>query len=336
MTRRDEGASPETRKGDETPRGEVAGIRAAASPADRAARVDALRRARPQRRFLRFSLFLLGALFAYAWASGAFTFVDLGTERAQRNLTRFLEEIRPYPLQGVPWDFSVYVTWFRDVILPHTGVALLATLALSVAAIFVAAFLGAALAPFAARTLATPSPYLSAGQAPRAATRLFWRGAVIVSRALFVFTRSVPEYVWAFLFLSTLGVGPWPAVLALATHNMGILGRLYAESIENSPGASSVHFRATGASRAQIYFASLLPGALGRYLLYFFYRWETCVREATVLGLLGFVSLGWFIQDARAGVRYDEMFHFILLGSVLIVFGDVVSGWVRKRIRQSV
>ncbi|MEZ4648289.1 MAG: ABC transporter permease subunit [Candidatus Eisenbacteria bacterium] len=302
----------------------------------RDARVDALRRARPQRRLLRVSLLLLGVLLVYAAFFGAFSFGDLGTERAARNLARFLQEIRPYPLQGRAWDFSIYGTWFRDVILPHTGVALLATLALSVAAICVAAFFGALLAPLAARTLSTPSPYVSAGPRPRGASRYFWQGTVLTVRAFFVFTRSVPEYVWAFLFLSTLGVGPWPAVLALATHNAGILGRLYAESIENSPGAASVHLRATGATRAQIYLVSLLPGALGRYLLYFFYRWETCVREATVLGLLGFVSLGWFIQDARAGVRYDEMFHFILLGSVLIVVGDVVSGWVRKRIRQSV
>ena len=69
--------------------------------------------------------------------------------------------------------------------------------------------------------------------------------------------------------------------------------------------------------------------------MYFFYRWETCVREATVLGLLGFVSLGWYIQQARAGVRYDEMVLFVLLGALLILVGDLVSAAARALIRRA-
>ena len=74
--------------------------------------------------------------------------------------------------------------------------------------------------------------------------------------------------------------------------------------------------------------------AMPRFLMFFFYRWETCVREATVLGMLGLVSLGFWIQDARARNIYDEMFLFILLGAGLILLGDQLSAIARKFIRK--
>jgi phosphonate transport system permease protein len=89
-----------------------------------------------------------------------------------------------------------------------------------------------------------------------------------------------------------------------------------------------------GASRRQIAALFLPPLALPRFLLYFFYRFETCVREATVLGMLGVVSLGYWIQDARARQHYDEMILFVALGAALVLLADVVSmvarGWLRR------
>lgn len=59
------------------------------------------------------------------------------------------------------------------------------------------------------------------------------------------------------------------------------------------------------------------------------------MREATVLGMLGFVSLGWYLQQARAAARYDELLFFVLLGSAIILAGDALSGLVRHRLRQA-
>jgi phosphonate transport system permease protein len=64
-----------------------------------------------------------------------------------------------------------------------------------------------------------------------------------------------------------------------------------------------------------------------------FVRWETCIREATVVGLLGVVSLGWFIRDARSRTHYDEMVALIVVGALLILVGDALSIWLRARIR---
>ena len=124
-------------------------------------------------------------------------------------------------------------------------------------------------------------------------------------------------------------------MLALALHNSGIIGKLSAEVIEDLPREQLRSLTSIGASRLQIVMAAVAPAALPRLLLFFFYRWETCVREATVLGMLGIVSLGFWIQDARARNFYDEMFFLILLGAFIVMIGDVVSTLVRAYVRRA-
>ena len=77
-----------------------------------------------------------------------------------------------------------------------------------------------------------------------------------------------------------------------------------------------------------------MPVALPRFLLYFFYRFETCVREATVLGMLGIASLGHEIVEARAKHFYDELLLLVAFGVVMVLLGDLAShlarGWIRR------
>src|SRR5690606_26000289 len=103
-------------------------------------------------------------------------------------------------------------------------------------------------------------------------------------RAGLVFLRAVPEYVWAFLLVTIFGPGAWPAVLALGIHNAGILGRLGGEVLENVEPPPARALRAIGASRRQVLLGALAPAAFPRGLAFHFYRFETCVREATILG----------------------------------------------------
>jgi len=301
--------------------------------AARDAEIRRLRRARPRRRGARASGLLVLGLVAWAWSGDTFRIAALFTDRAGRNVARFLGEIRPHPLQGREWDWGIWAEWVRDTFARSAAEAVGSTVALSMAAIVLAGVVAALLSLLAARNLAGPEPFAPAARPPSAVRRAAHRAAILTVRAVLVFVRAVPEYVWAFLLLTLLGVGAWPAVLALAIHNAGILGKLFAEVTENMDRGAAGALRATGASRAALVPLAVLPANLNRWLLYFFYRWETCVREATVLGLLGFVSLGWFIQDARAGVRYDEMVAWVALGAAIILAGDVVSGRVRRRIR---
>lgn len=300
-----------------------------------------LRRERPRSRLARFTVIALVALVAFAWLgrdrAGKRHF-DAGamfTERSRNNLERFTRELRPLPLQDTEWDTGVAVAWARETLAAHGTEAILTTLAMSIAAIVLAAAAAALLSMPAARNVATAEPFLPASSPPGRAARLLWRAVLTLTRLLLIFLRAIPEYVWAFIFLGLLGPGAWPAVLALAVHNTGILGKLSAEVIENLEPGPLKAMRAAGATRAQIGVAAIFPASLGRFLLYFFYRWETCVREATVLGLLGIVSLGYWIQDARARTHYDVMFLFILLGVVLILVGDFVSAIARSAIRRA-
>ncbi len=78
-----------------------------------------------------------------------------------------------------------------------------------------------------------------------------------------------------------------------------------------------------------------MPESFTRLLLYFLYRFETCVREATVLGMLGIASLGFLIDNARVARRHDEMFFLILVGAAIVVAGDLVSMAARRFARRA-
>lgn len=299
---------------------------------ERDAAIRSLHRRRPIDGFARASLSLLGALAVASWVGG-FDASDLLDARSSRNFARFLQDIRPWPLHGRSFDAGLFLQWWQDTLGGKAVSALVDTAALSIAAIVLAAIAAAVLALPAARNWATPEPYLPGPRRPGPAVRLGWSAVVAGARFVLIFVRAIPEYVWAFVLLPLVGPGPWPVVLALAVHNTGILGRLYAEIVENADKSAARALRASGATRLEIAAVALAPAHTGRALLYFFYRWETCVREATVLGLLGFVSLGWYVQEARAAARYDEMVQWILLGAALILAGDAVSGAVRRHLR---
>jgi phosphonate transport system permease protein len=297
-------------------------------------RVRALRRARPRSRFLRASVALLAALAAYAWLCGDVELPELLSARRRANLARFLtKEALPYPLRSGEGDLAALAGWAADLWSARGRGALAATFWISALAIVLAGAAAALGAPLGARTLAARDPYLLSAAGPRA-RGAGWRAAGALVRLGFVLLRALPEYVLAFLLLAMLGSSAWPLVLALAFHNAGILGRLGSETLENLEAAPMRALALLGAGRTQIAWAALRPLALPRLLLYFFYRYETCVREATVLGMLGVVSLGYWLQDARARQRYDEMLFYVGLGALLVLLGDLGSFLARRWVRR--
>lgn len=299
------------------------------------AELTRLHRQRPQRPFVVWSLRAFALVIAASWWAGRFDVARYFDAQRTANLQRFLGEIRPWPLQGQPWGWTTALAWARDLWTTGGAEATLATLAISLAAMAGAALWAGVLGLPAARNFARPKPFLEGGRAPARTAVWAWRAVLLATRGLLVFLRSIPEYVWAFLLLALLGPTAWPLVLALMIHNTGILGKLTAEVVENVDGRSPAALRALGAGRLQIAVGGLFPLVLPRFLLYFFYRWETCVREATVLGMLGLSSLGFLVVEARARNRYDELFYFVLLSAGLVLAGDLVSAWVRRFVRKA-
>ena len=296
--------------------------------------VPTLWKHRPRSRLVRLTLVLLALLVVYAWVSGDIAFDDMFTARRAQNLDRFLgTEVQPFELRGEPFALSRHAEWAWNLCLDRGFKGVAATLGMSILAMTLAALAAALLLHLAARNIATRHPFQA--HVATAARGFGWRFVTGATRTLLIFLRAIPEYIWAYIFLAMFGASAWPAILALALHNAGILGKLGAETVENLDTKSLFALRQLGATRAQIIVAGLFPLSLSRFLLFVFYRFETCVREATVLGMLGVVSLGYWIQDARSRQFYDQMVLFVLLGAAIVFAADLFSSFVRARLRRA-
>jgi phosphonate transport system permease protein len=143
--------------------------------------------------------------------------------------------------------------------------------------------------------------------------------------------RAIPELVWAALMVLAAGLGPNAGTLALALHTAGVLGRLFAEALENTPTAPAEAIRLQGGSQVAAFCYGTLPNLWPQLLAYTLYRWENNIRMASVLGFVGagglgqmlYVSLSLF-QEARASA--------VILAMLVLVFAvDALSGWTRQR-----
>ena len=295
-------------------------------------RLDVLRKERPRSSFLRVTLLVLGLFVLYAWLSGDIEWRSFLTQRRLENLRRFLfVDAIPPVVRNAEAPLAAFWSWGRTLFVERGAGAALATFAIALLAVLFASVLAGTLAPLAASNLATRRPFDPHHRREGGG----WLALRLAARAILVVLRAVPEYVLAFLLLAVLGAETaWPAILALALHNAGILGRLGAETIENLEPRPLRALRSIGAPRRNVLFAAIFPQALGRSLLYFFYRLETCVREASVLGILGILSLGYWIEDARSKLYYDEMIFFVALGAMLVIVTDVVSALARRYVRR--
>jgi len=314
---------------------------------DQFAEVRRLRRAAPRDWVVRGSVGVMLLAAVWVWLFSSVSLVEFGgagspvalsdavtdtfSARRWENLQRFVGRLSPRVTEA---DGHV-AGWFLRLMGEKGLGAMVTTLAVAVSAIVLAALFALPVLWLGSRNLARPEPLVEGGRRPGVGRRAMWRGQVAGVRGVFVFLRALPEYVLAFV-LVVLGPGAWPAVLALAIHNFGILGRLGSEVVENTDPAAARNARAAGASRTQVATLVLFPQTLSRMLLYFFYRWESCIRESVVLGMLGVATLGYYIQnDARARLRYDEMLLYLMLGAVLVVAGDLVSALVRRWVRNA-
>lgn len=297
--------------------------------------VRELYRHRPKSWFLRLNLLGFAALVLIAWWQLDPQWADLFSERRIENLKKFAERVYPYDLRGKPFSVPALLQWFAKIWNDRGFEATKATFSISVVAIILAG-LGALACVFAAsRNVAAVEPFLPSGENPSMRKRILWTALRSLLRSVFILARAIPEYIWAFLLIAMLGLNAWPAIFALALHNFGILGKLGAEVVENVNPSVPRALRGQGLSRVQISAVALTPMSFSKWLLYFFYRWETCIREAIVVGMLGVSSLGYLVIDARAHRWYDEVVLFILLGAFLVLIGDLVSVVARRFIRRA-
>ncbi|MDH4290937.1 MAG: phosphonate ABC transporter, permease protein PhnE, partial [Aquincola sp.] len=166
---------------------------------------------------------------------------------------------------------------------PDLSPAFLAKVALATAETLAMSALGTVLAAMLGLALALPAARMHEGDRAwaRAPTRLLLNAL-----------RSIPELVWAALLLISAGLGPFAGTLALACHTTGVLGRLFAEAIENAPPGPAFALRAQGVGPGRVFAYATLPQVLPQLASYTLYRWENNIRAAAVLGVVGAGGLG--------------------------------------------
>lgn len=155
-----------------------------------------------------------------------------------------------------------------------------------------------------------------------------------VTRQFLNVVRSINELILALVFVSAVGLGPFPGVLALALHGMGMLGKFFAEAIEEIDDGPLQALRSAGASQLQIIAFGVVPQVITAWIAVVLYRFEVNLRSATVLGMVGAGGLGFELVSSLKLFRYQETATCIIVITVMVIAADMVSNWLRNRIQQ--
>ncbi len=157
-------------------------------------------------------------------------------------------------------------------------------------------------------------------------------GAALQQLTRFVLNvlRSVPELVWAAVMVLAAGLGPFAGTLALALHTTGVLGRLFAETLENAPPAPETALLESGASSATAFVYGTLPGVMAQLVAYSMYRWEMNIRMATILGFVGAGGLGQLLYFHLSIFQQAEASTVMIAMLVLVILVDTVSALFRR------
>ncbi len=241
-------------------------------------------------------LIALLALIIASFASLPLKWSELFSADALRSSMEFLHGFAPPELAG-PFLYKI-------------AVGTLETLSMSALGTAIALVLGIALAlPASGR---------------------FGRTARAVIRLKLNILRSIPELVWASILLIAAGLGPFAGTLALAAHTTGVLGRLFADALENLPPAPEATLRINGATPMAAFFYATLPQVLPQMLSYTLYRWENNIRAAAILGVVGAGGLGQMLKYHLSLFQMQQAASVIIAMLLMVALVDAISFWLRR------
>jgi phosphonate transport system permease protein len=236
-----------------------------------------------------------------------------------------LRQIGAYVVGLFPPDLSA--TALRE-----AGVGAVETFAISLVGSVLSVCIALPLALGATRTILYRGVLHEGGQRLRprqTGLRLAVYGA---SKTMLAVLRTVPEIVWALIFVFVVGLGPFPGVLALGFHTGGVLGKLFGEVLEDVDPEPLEALQSTGASRLGIVLYGILPQALPQFVSYALYRWEVNIRAAAVMGFVGAGGLGQRIHVAISLFQEHQLLTLVLAVYVMVTLVDALSAWLRTRI----
>ena len=145
-----------------------------------------------------------------------------------------------------------------------------------------------------------------------------------------ILLRSIPELVWALVFVRVVGLGPTAGVLAIALTYAGMLGKVYGEILESGETHATQTLMRNGSGRLQSFFYGLLPTNAAELTSYTVYRWECAIRSSVVLGFVGAGGLGQQLDNSMKMFNGGEVASMLLVFIALVALADKVSSWLRK------
>jgi phosphonate transport system permease protein len=158
------------------------------------------------------------------------------------------------------------------------------------------------------------------------------RYAYYAARAIIGLARAVPDLVWALLFVTAVGLGPFPGGLALGVHSVGMLGRLFAETIEQMDMAPIQALELTGARRIQVFTHGIVPTLLPALLGISLYRMDENIRSSLVLGFVGAGGIGFQLLSAMNLFQYQEVSLLLIIIFVVVLGAERISAALRERL----
>lgn len=150
------------------------------------------------------------------------------------------------------------------------------------------------------------------------------------ARFALMFFRSIPEIVWALLFVRAVGLGPAAGVLAIGVAYGGMLGKVYSEILESNDTRPTIALLEAGGGRLPAFFYGLWPVALPELVSYTVYRWECAVRASVIMGFVGAGGLGQQMELSLRMLNGGEVSTILLIFLLLVVLADAVSAFLRK------
>lgn len=252
---------------------------------------------------------------ALLWPGIQFSELDLGVllqADSQSEMGRFVSAFWP----------PAHADEFLQLLLQAT----LQTLAIATAGMALALLLAIPASLLASRALSLSAA--SCGGRPKLLAQLL-RWPV---RGMLIFLRSVPEIVWALLFVRAVGLGPTAGVLAIAITYSGMLGKVYAEIYESVDQRPMHALLQAGSGRLAAFVYGILPNAAAELTSYTVYRWECAIRASVVMGFVGAGGLGQQIDLSLRMFAGDEVASMLLTFLLLVLLADLLSRLLRRRL----
>jgi phosphonate transport system permease protein len=142
--------------------------------------------------------------------------------------------------------------------------------------------------------------------------------------------RAVNEFVFALMFVTAVGLGPFAGMLALGIHTGGVLGKLLSETVEAIDPGQVEGVAATGATRSHVIAFGVIPQVMPNFLSYVLLRFESDIRSASVIGMVGGGGIGFYLWDTIRSFNDREAATVILLIVAMVMAVDVVSSRIRR------